>query len=87
MCGGVFSHKNLKLPRCKGRYYRKKYTISDFFGFNRIEERIVHFLEDIEKCIGKTIKVSSLLVAYEILWEMDFRIERAMKRANCLELP
>jgi len=47
----------------------------------------VHFLEDIEKCIGKTIKVSSLLVAYEILGEMDFRIERATKRANCLELP
>lgn len=46
----------------------------------------MYFLEDIRKCIGKTLKISLLLVAFGMIAEIGFPIEIATKRANCLEL-
>jgi hypothetical protein len=47
----------------------------------------VHFFEDIRKCIGETLKISLLLVVFEVIAEIKFRIEIVTKRANCLEFP
>jgi len=47
----------------------------------------VYFHEDVRKCIGKTLKISLLLVAFGMIAEIGFRTEEiATKRAIYLEL-